>query len=75
MNNNPGFASTILYLPVEIKTRELDAAILTAVKSIAYGFIPIVGTRQAIHSHIMGRKDRAAILLWKSDIEPRLKGL
>jgi hypothetical protein len=75
MNHNPGNTPTVLYLPVEIKTRELDAAILTAIKSLSYGFIPIVGTRQAIHSQIMRRRDRAAILLWKSDIEPRLKRL
>lgn len=58
---------TDLYIPIEIKARELDAALLVAHSSRDSQFRVIIGSRVAVHKHIVKRRDRNAVLLYKSD--------
>lgn len=65
--------NTDLYLPIEVKGRELAASVLLATRALKRDFSPYIGSREAVYHHIRKRKNRHAILLYKSNLPPQLK--
>lgn len=66
-------SETDLYLPIEIKGRELAASVFLATRALSRGFAPYIGSRDAIYQHVVRRKKRNAILLYKSNLPLRSK--
>lgn len=58
--------ASVLYLPIEIKKRELDGQIVLAKAAAKLGFTVFLGSHAAISSLLEQKKDRSGIYLDKS---------
>lgn len=60
-----GLAKPTIYLPVEIKARELKAKVLLATVAAQHGFRTYLGTKSAINNLIQLKEAKAGIFLYK----------
>ncbi|MDC1450341.1 hypothetical protein N8477_06170 [Candidatus Thioglobus sp.] len=58
-----------LYLPVEVKTRELTAKILIAIKTLDFNYNVYIGTKVSVNSLVLNKQHKEGIYLYSGGLD------